>query len=65
MQIKLNGAATQTGATTLAQLIEEQGFAAEVVATAVDGVFVPRDTRETVQLTDGARVEVLAPMQGG
>ena len=65
MQIKLNGAATQTGATTLAQLIEEQGFAAEVVATAVDGVFVPRGTRETVQLTDGARVEVLAPMQGG
>ena len=38
MQIDLNGEARVTGARTLAQLIEEQGFDAASVATAVNGI---------------------------
>jgi sulfur carrier protein len=35
------------------------------VAVAVDGEVVPRSTWATFALPDGARVEVLAAMQGG
>jgi sulfur carrier protein len=35
------------------------------VAVAVDGEVVPRSTWETFVLSEGARVEVLAAMQGG
>lgn len=65
MQIDLNGAPVITQARTLAALIDEQGFAAEVVATAVGGDFVPRSARADTPLTPGDRVEVLSPMQGG
>ncbi|MDA3889582.1 MAG: sulfur carrier protein ThiS [Allgaiera sp.] len=65
MQIDLNGEARVTGARTLAQLIEEQGFDAASVATALNGAFVSRTAREETPLSPGARVEVLSPMQGG
>lgn len=65
MQINLNGQPTMTTATTLSGLIEEQGFDADSVATALDGVFVPHGSRASAPLGDGARVEVLSPMQGG
>ncbi|MCV2880414.1 sulfur carrier protein ThiS [Actibacterium sp. XHP0104] len=65
MQIDLNGAQVITQARTLAALIDEQGFAAEVVATAVRGEFVPRSARADTPLAPGDRVEVLSPMQGG
>jgi sulfur carrier protein len=65
MRIELNGETLGTKAETLAALLEEQGFDAASVATALDGVFVPRHARATRTLRDGAAVEVLAPMQGG
>ncbi|AUH33191.1 sulfur carrier protein ThiS [Paracoccus tegillarcae] len=65
MQIKLNGALIETSAMTLDDLITEQGFPADAVATAVDGAFVPRAARMNAQLAEGASVEVLSPMQGG
>lgn len=65
MQIDLNGQSLTTRATTLAALIEEQGFDAASVATALDGAFIPRALRPTTPLPAGARVEVLSPMQGG
>ncbi|MYM55819.1 sulfur carrier protein ThiS [Thalassovita mangrovi] len=65
MRIELNGATVETAAATLAALIEEQGFDAASVATAMDGQFVPLATRGTVELHDSAKVEVLSPMQGG
>lgn len=65
MQIDLNGTPTQTGAATLEALIDEQGFDAASVATALDGAFVPRALRAATPLPPGAKVEVLAPMQGG
>lgn len=65
MRIELNGARVETRAPTLAALIDERGFDPAGVATAVDGAFVPRPARAGTALAEGARVEVLAPMQGG
>ncbi|NIY73029.1 sulfur carrier protein ThiS [Marivivens donghaensis] len=65
MQIDLNGAPVTTAAETLSALIEEHGFDAASVATALDGVFIPRLMRSTTPLHGGAKVEVLSPMQGG
>ena len=65
MRIDLNGEPLVTAATTLALLLDEQGFDAACVATALNGAFVPRGQRAATALSEGARVEVLAPMQGG
>ncbi|WP_068304709.1 sulfur carrier protein ThiS [Pararhodobacter sp. CCB-MM2] len=65
MRIDLNGASTVTDAGTLAVLLDEQGFDAASVATALDGLFVARSARAATVLRDGAKVEVLSPMQGG
>jgi len=65
MQIELNGRPTETDAGTLAALVAERGFDAAVVATALDGVFVPRTARAATPLAAGARIELLSPMQGG
>ncbi|SEN40824.1 sulfur carrier protein [Paracoccus alcaliphilus] len=65
MQVELNGEVITTRAETLAALIEERGLPAATVATALDGDFVPRDRRGDTSLRDGARIEVLSPMQGG
>ena len=65
MRIDLNGESLTTGAETLAGLLEERGFDAASVATALNGAFVPRPLRAQATLTEGARIEVLSPMQGG
>ncbi|MBR9652750.1 sulfur carrier protein ThiS [Thalassovita aquimarina] len=65
MRIELNGTAVETAAATLAALIEEQGYEAASVATALNGQFVPLAARDTATLHDGAKVEALSPMQGG
>ncbi len=65
MRIDLNGAPVETAAATLAALIEERGLDAAAVATAMNGAFVPRPLRDRTALTEGARIEVLSPMQGG
>lgn len=65
MRINLNGRPQDTEAPTLAALIEEQGLDAASVATAVEGDFVPRTARASTPLTEGARVEIVAPRQGG
>ncbi|MBE3639539.1 sulfur carrier protein ThiS [Mangrovicoccus algicola] len=65
MQIELNGERIETGAASLDALVEERGHDAGSVATALDGAFVPRPLRAAAMLRDGARVEILSPMQGG
>ena len=64
MNITLNGTARQTAAATLADLLTEQGFGTKV-ATARNGDFVPVALRATTPVTEGDRIEVVAPMQGG
>lgn len=65
MKIFVNGAATQTEATTLADLLTRQGLADAKVATAVNEGFVPATARDSHALEPGDRVEIVAPKQGG
>lgn len=65
MRIQVNGDSRELRAADLAAALEELGFGGAVVATAVNGQFVPAAARARAQLADGDRIEVLAPMQGG
>lgn len=64
MTIILNGERCEVSAADLAGLLTERGFSGRV-ATAVNEVFVPAGTRSSHALSEGDRVEVLAPTQGG
>ncbi len=64
MKIVLNGEARDVRAQNLAELLDECGFTGRV-ATAVNEDFVPSSLRIAHKLTNGDRVEVVAPMQGG
>ncbi|MEX0366910.1 MAG: sulfur carrier protein ThiS [Ruegeria sp.] len=64
MKIVLNGEAREVQAETLSALLEECGFSGRV-ATAVNEQFVPSSLRVGQKLTEGDRIEVVAPMQGG
>ena len=65
MKILVNGAWRDTGAVDLATALAELGYGEAVVATALNGEFVPVSSRSGARLADGDRLEVLAPMQGG
>ncbi len=64
MKIVLNGEPREVRAETLSDVLLECGFTGRV-ATAVNEEFVPSSLRVAHKLTDGDRVEVVAPMQGG
>lgn len=65
IQLTVNGKPLETGAATLAALIEELGHDARTVATALNGDFAPRGARGATPLAPGDQVEIVAPMQGG
>ena len=65
MKILVNGAWRDTSAAELAAVLEELGYADRVVSTAVNGEFVATPARSRTRLSEGDRLEVLAPMQGG
>ena len=65
MRIFLNDDAHDVDAVTLAAALESLGFAGRKIATAVNGRFVAAAARPSTRLTDGDRIEVVAPMQGG
>jgi sulfur carrier protein len=65
VKILVNGAWCDTAATDLASALDELGYGRSTVATALNGEFVPAGLRSDAPLTEGDRVEVLAPMQGG
>ncbi len=64
-RIRLNGEDAQTAATTLADLLQEKGFADVKVATAVNGTFVSARSRATQPLAEGDHIEVVSARQGG
>lgn len=65
MKIIVNGEAVETTSSTLAALLTELGKGDAKVATSLNETFVPKALRDTQALTDGDRVEVVAPRQGG
>lgn len=65
MKINVNGDQAEIGGATLADALGELGFGEAKVATAVNEAFVAAPDRAATKLSDGDRVEILAPMQGG
>lgn len=65
MNILLNGVSAEISSQTLADALNELGFAEAKVATAINGSFVPAPMRSRYQMNAGDQLEVLAPMQGG
>lgn len=65
MKIICNSERREVAGATLASVLDELGYAGAVVATAVNGAFVPISLRQNTPLKSGDAVEVLAPMQGG
>ena len=65
MNIVLNGEKVTTFESTLEGLCVSKGFESESVATAMNGIFVPRDLRANTVLEDGDQIEILVPLQGG
>ena len=65
MRIRLNGEEHEVEAATLAEALDALGYAGAKVATAVNEGFVPEAARAATPISEGDRIEVLAPMQGG
>ncbi len=66
MKITLNGAEKPLEAeTSIAALLEKEGYADKLVAVAVNGTFVPRTLHGTAIIKNGDQIEIVAPMQGG
>ncbi|MCJ8141932.1 sulfur carrier protein ThiS [Ancylobacter sp. A5.8] len=65
MKIVVNGEAAETRSASLTDLLTELGFADAIVATAVNGAMVRAARRGETPITEGDRIEILAPMQGG
>jgi sulfur carrier protein len=65
MQIILNGQSIESQQTALDQFLLEQGYSELSVATAHNQLFIACSDRSSIELNDGDRIEVVAPMQGG
>lgn len=65
LQIFVNGEPREIAAATLAEALVALDFADAVVATALNGEFVPKRKRAETPLTSGDRIEIVAPRQGG
>jgi sulfur carrier protein len=50
---------------SVATLLDEQGRAADAVATALNGAFVPRARRETTLIQPGDALTLIQPITGG
>jgi sulfur carrier protein len=65
MRVLLNGEEIETGADDLAAFVNERDFDPTVVATALNGDFVPRGQRADTPLKPDDKIEVFSPRQGG
>lgn len=61
----VNGETLDSSAATLADLLLALEYEGEWLATAVNGEIVHREDRSDCRLSEGDRIEVLSPMQGG
>ena len=65
LKIVLNGEPAEVTATRLDAVLDELGYQGAVVATALNGDFVPREARGKVELAEDDHLEVVAPLKGG
>ncbi|NHQ75449.1 sulfur carrier protein ThiS [Roseovarius gahaiensis] len=65
MKINVNGERHDVSATALDAILDELGYGGAKVATAVNETFVPAPLRAQTTLTEGDRLEIVAPRQGG
>jgi sulfur carrier protein len=65
MRIIVNGEPREVAARNFAEALQALGYADAVVATALNGEFVPARKREAAVLNEGDRIEIVAPRQGG
>ena len=65
MNIIVNGQPCNCQAGNLSALLQELDYGGAIVATAVNGDFVAEPDRETTEMKEGDKVEILAPMKGG
>jgi len=65
MKLIVNGEDHHLDAATLTDVMTALEYEGGWLATAVNGELVHREDRSECRLTDGDRIEVLAPLQGG
>ena len=65
MQITVNGEPREVAARNLNEALQALDYADAIVATALNGEFVPARKREAAALHEGDRIEIVAPRQGG
>ncbi|MGX9576664.1 sulfur carrier protein ThiS [Mesorhizobium sp. f-mel] len=65
MQLIVNGEALENDATTLAALLAALAYEGDWLATAVNSDLVHKANRAEFLLSEGDRIEILSPMQGG
>ena len=65
MHITVNGEPREVAAANLAEALIELDYGGAVVATALNGDFVPKRKRAETPLKDGDCIEIVAPRQGG
>ena len=63
--IIVNGEGIETKAQTIAELLDELGYEDMPVATAKNMSVVRKSERAETRLSEGDRIEILVPMQGG
>ncbi|RUX52599.1 MULTISPECIES: sulfur carrier protein ThiS [unclassified Mesorhizobium] len=65
MKLIINNQNRDVAAETLAALMTELDYEGGWLATALNGEVVPAKERDRCRLTEGDRIEILSPMQGG
>lgn len=65
MTLVVNGEPRDISASNLAEALIALDYADAIVATALNGEFVPARKRAATPVKDGDRVEIVAPRQGG
>jgi sulfur carrier protein len=65
MRIYVNGDRHEVESDTLALALNALGYGGRKIATAVNGRFVSASVRADTRLSEGDKIEVVAPMQGG
>ena len=65
MNIIVNGEDKEISNTKLHEVLIELGYTSKKLATALNGNFVSIEDRENTALSEGDKIEVLSPQQGG